>query len=489
MSILLNDDMNNLSEKENISLFSELQTKQGFSNYYKLNKNLNLLKNIKDKKTKIKKLIRITNEKDKYYNSYNNNNRKPSILLEFENNLKNTLFSKNGIVGEKIPFFKKCLADIELKKNTKLKEKINAGKLTYYFVKENENQLLSDKRKNFLKQRLIAFSNNYNISKDKDINLTLYKQKVKLINNKVDLNKIYDDLYNNNKQKTKNKININFMNNTLSLRKFNHIDENNVNKSYQKTINIRKKILIPQLNINESNNIYNLRNNKFISNNNTTTDNQNSNENSKEFKSSKFSYFNNTLDNTTKYSNSKSFNNKNSNYINHSSNNLQSKINKIYKKQKNMEKKLIKIIYRNDYLEPLSLGFQRDVEVISDYKIKKRRKQKNKIINFVNNIKKIEGDYSNLNKKPRELLKISDNISKIKDENFLNIGKNIKNIYLKLSDEKKYMEIKEEQIQKHIKDKMFKNIKFINKKIYNIKQQIKNNKNKNEYNYYDNKTE
>ena len=477
MSILLNDDMNNLSEKENISLFSELQTKQGFSNYYKLNKNLNLLKNIKDKKTKIKKLIRITNEKDKYYNSYNNNNRKPSILLEFENNLKNTLFSKNGIVGEKIPFFKKCLADIELKKNTKLKEKINAGKLTYYFVKENENQLLSDKRKNFLKQRLIAFSNNYNISKDKDINLTLYKQKVKLINNKVDLNKIYDDLYNNNKQKTKNKININFMNNTLSLQKFNNINENYMNKSYQKTINIRKKILIPQLNINETNNIYNLRNNKFISNNNTTTDNQNSNENSKEFKSSKFSYFNNTLDNTTKYSNSKSFNNKNNNYINHSSNNLQSKINKIYKKQKNMEKKLIKIIYKNDYLEPLSLGFQRDVEVISDYKIKKRRKQKNKIINFVNNIKKIEGDYSNLNKKPRELLKISDNISKIKDENFLNIGKNIKNIYLKLSDEKKYMEIKEvlfsveQTSQKKNGSKNVRNLKKI-KKNHNLEKNL-----------------
>ena len=477
MSILLNNSINHLPEKENISLFSELQNKQGFSNYCKLNKNLNILKNIKDKKSKIKKLIRITNEKEKdKYNYIHNIKRKPSVLLEFEKNLKNTFFAKNGLIGEKLPYFNKYLNDMEFKKNTKLKEKINAGKLTYYFIKENENQLLTDKRNNFLKQRLMTFSNNYKISKDKDINLTLYKQKGKLSNNKINLDKIFYDLYNNNnKPKTKN--NINFINNTFSLRKFNNnnINENYINKSYQKKLDIRKKILIPNLNFNEINNINNYRNNKFIFNN-TTTDNSNSNGNSKEFKSSKFSNFNNTLDNSVKYSNSKSFNDKNIRYINQSSKNLRNKINNIYKKQKNMEKKLIKIIYKNNYLEPLSIGFQKDVEVISDYKIKKRKKPINKIINFVDDIKKIEGDYSNLNKKPRDLLIISDNISKIKDENFLNIGKNIKNIYLKLSDEKKYMELKEIQIQKNIKNKINNNINLINKKIFNIKQQIKNNK-------------
>ena len=197
----------------NISIFENIKNK------YNLNQSLNILKDIKNKKRTIKKLINNSNViADNNYRS--RNNRKPSILLEFEKGLEKTFFSINGIISQQLPFFKKCLVKNELKKNLKLKEKINAGKLTYYFIKENEEQLQSDKRTNNLRRKLIAVSNNYTIGIDKDNDLKKKKYK------KIDQKKLYDNLFMNslrkNSDNSKNKIFLNTLDSNQS-----NIEENN----------------------------------------------------------------------------------------------------------------------------------------------------------------------------------------------------------------------------------------------------------------------
>ena len=459
----------------NISIFENIKNK------YNLNQSLNILKDIKNKKRTIKKLINNPNViADNNYRS--RNNRKPSILLEFEKGLEKTFFSINGIISQQLPFFKKCLVKNELKKNLKLKEKINAGKLTYYFIKENEEQLQSDKRTNNLRRKLIAVSNNYTIGIDKDNDLKKKKYK------KIDQKKLYDNLFMNslrkNSDNSKNKIFLNTLDSNQSNIEENN-DENEFNNTYYKSI-IRKKILIPKINLyslnnNTNNTILNSNNNNKINISQTLNSMENTNQSS---------YFNNNIL-LNKTSRNRTLNKNNSDFYNAKSERkksqkitthnkayafvLQQKIKFLNKKQNDIEQNLINIIDNNEFLKPLPVDFKKDVEVISGVKPKKKR-AKGTGKEYVSKIKKIEGEKYKNNLRKRNKLFINEIFSKTveNDDNhdLLNRAENIelRNKYVNSVEKIK----KEEKMRDKIKNikirlRLKENMNFINKKFYNMK--------------------
>ena len=466
---------------DNISIFEKIKNKNN------LNQSINILKNIKNRKRTIKKMFKNSNSFNENPNYRSRNSRKPSILLEFEKGLEKTFFSLNGIISQQLPFFKKCLLTKQMKKNLKLKEKINAGKLTYYFLKENEEQLQSDKRRNNLRRKLIADSNNYTIGIDKDYDIKTKKYK------KIDKNKLYENLFLNPVKKYKESLLKNNNYNTFDSNQSNNnnIPENNeenlFNKTYYKSI-IRKKILVPKINLFHLNNNNNSNNNNDKNDNNKNIINYSQTVNSLE-NTNNSSYFNNYLilnkssRNTNRNLTNQTLfkaNTERKNNIRLSTHNkayafvLKQKINYLNEKQNGIEQKLINIIDNNEFLKPLPVEFKKDVEVISGYK-PKNKKSKGTGKDYVSKIKKIEGQkYVNKIKKRNTNL-INEIFSKtVSNDNndLLNRAENIelRNKYLNsiernMKQEKLNNKKREEKIRLKIKE----NMNYINKKFYNIK--------------------
>ena len=467
----------------NISIFENIKNKNN------LNRTINILKDIKNKKRTIKKLL-VNNSniiiENKNYRS--RNNRKPSILLEFEKGLEKTFFSLNGIISQQLPFFKKCLIQNQMKKNLKLKEKINAGKLTYYFLKENEEQLQSDKRNNNLHRKLIAVSNNYTIAIDKDDDLKKKSHK------KIDKKKLYDSLFLNslrkNKENSKNKNVLNTFDSNQSNNENNleNNEENFYNNTYYKSI-IRKKLLIPKIKLYSLNHINKNNTHNSNSNNNNNVINISQTLNSME-NTNQSSYFNNYMI-LNKTSRNRTMNKNNSGIFRAkterkktqklSTHNkayafvLQQKLKFLNKKQNDIEQNLINIIDNNEFLKPLPTDFKKDVEVISGVKPKKKR-AKGTGKEYVSKIKKIEGEKYKNNNRKRNNLYINEIFSKTTDNednnDLLNRAENIelRNKYLNsVEKNKKEEKLKDIMKDKKIRLKIKENMVHIQKKFYNMK--------------------
>ena len=75
-----------------------------------------------------------------------------------------------------------------------MNERIQAGSLTYYFLKSQDEQTKNEKIKTNLKQRILTKSHNYSIKLNKELNIDNYKKEKEKGEIKVD-DEFFDELY------------------------------------------------------------------------------------------------------------------------------------------------------------------------------------------------------------------------------------------------------------------------------------------------------
>lgn len=110
---------------------------------------------------------------------------KPLSLKKMEKGLQNYFFGRKGQLTNHFAFIRKEVYADERKKLVNLEKKIDTGPLTYYFLKENEDQY--EKRVNEVKKHKLKISANYIVQDDKDFDL----DKIKFIEQ---LASIYDSI-------------------------------------------------------------------------------------------------------------------------------------------------------------------------------------------------------------------------------------------------------------------------------------------------------
>ena len=136
---------------------------------------LNIISSIATKRCEIKKLIY---KKVGDIEIVRRGERKPTSLVKLEQGMKTFFFGENGHVTSEFPSLKKKIRLDKIRKKLKLNEKIDAGALTYLFLKGNETQI--DLRRDILQRKALTRSTNFDIKIDKDIDLKQFlKEKVK----------------------------------------------------------------------------------------------------------------------------------------------------------------------------------------------------------------------------------------------------------------------------------------------------------------------
>ena len=481
-------------------------------------RNFDLARDINEKRTEIKKLLKRKVGGEKVYKILE---RKPTPLLRFEEGLRKFYFNYNGPIYDQCELFRKTLNYEHHVKKRKLNERIQAGSLTYYFLKSQDEQTKNEKIKTNLKQRILTKSHNYSIKLNKELNIDNYKKEKEKGEIKVD-DEFFDELYKGklpNRTYKKEEIEFNTENKEEKDEKDREIkvtftDQNylspksNSHKSYIKTIESYNTSLLKNSSLIKSN--PSNKNRKYKSKIipslriTTTYDSLNS-KNNNNFKNEYYykqerNYNTITARSSTNFSSS--FKNINHNYSNSYSDkdrlfieeekkkakNIQHKMDIINKKQNKLENKLFKIIDRAKYLKPLSIEFKKDAEAITGMKIK-RKANKGKTKDDVVHAIRIENSYAHMGKSKREMMEISDNFAKLDDVVVKKFGNDIKETYWKKTGKKKFEEplivqIKREKNEQKLREKFNKTNEKLEKLRYNlyysishIKENVKNENN------------
>ena len=476
-------------------------------------RNFDLSRDINEKRTEIKKLLKRKVGGEKVYKVLE---RKPTPLLRFEEGLRRFYFNYNGPIYDQCELFRKALNYEHHIKKRKLNERIQAGSLTYYFLKSQDEQTKNEKIKTNLKQRILTKSHNYSIKLNKELNIDNYKKEKEKGEIKVD-NEFFDELYKGNLanriyKKEENNINKENKDEKETEIKVTFTNQNyespnlNSNKSYIKTVESYNNSLLKNTHLIKSNPLKSNRKYrtkiipslKIISKYDTLKSNNNNN-NEYYYKSDK-NY--NTITARLSTNFSSSFKNVYHNYSNSYSDKdrlfieeekkkakkIQHKMDIINKKQNKLENKLFKIIDRAQYLKPLSIEFKKDAEAITGMKIKKKAnkgKTKDDVVHAI----RIENSYAHMGKSKREMMEISDNFVKLDDVVVKTFGNDIKETYWKKTGKKKFEEplivqIKREKNEQKLREKFNKTNEKLEKLRYNlyysishIKENVKNENN------------
>lgn len=311
--------------------------------------------------------------------------RKPSALRRLEKGLKNLFFKKDGPVIQKFPKIRQEIIQKDnIRRRSIFDSKINLGSLTYYTLKEGD---ISNKVEAYLnehKKGIFERSSHFTIKKERDPILELQdvsqvlKKKQKLpsssTKNGFKLNEKMARYMIKENPELENENEENEHNNCQTFpSKMNSSIFGGVNKTYRQRN--KENQIYNQKNLTEYNTFYKSFSNNSISGSNTVI-----------------------MPNTKMMKTT-----------------IIKKVEKIGNKQHKMEKKLFRIIDRAQNKNKMKCGVDRDLETILGAKIKKKKKF-GQTKEFYIQAVKIKDDYSLMDSKKAQLLKLSDSINNLTDE-------------------------------------------------------------------------
>ena len=308
--------------------------------------------------------------------------RKPSALKRLEKGLKNLFFKKDGPVTQKFP---KIRQEIIHKANTRhhstFDTKINVGSLTYFYLKEGNIQNKTEAYINEYKKNVFERSNYFTVRKEKDPLLELNDVSNKII----ERNRMNKTGFKLNQKMAKHIIK---ENPTLE----NDEDSSNCEMNTAPTVN-------------------NDHNISLINSNQNPNKNRNYYTANSYFKKSTYtSYYKSNTNNSSSISNTV-----NSPSPDIMKKEIMKKVNNLNNKQHKMEKKLFRIIDRAQNRNNMKKVIDKDLETILDAKIKKKKKFGQTREIYVQAVK-IKDDYTLMDSKKAQLLKLSDSINNLTDE-------------------------------------------------------------------------
>ena len=308
--------------------------------------------------------------------------RKPSALKRLEKGLKNLFFKKDGPVTQKFP---KIRQEIIHKANTRhhstFDTKINVGSLTYFYLKEGNIQNKTEAYINEYKKNVFERSNYFTVTKEKDPLLELNDVSNKIIER-------------NRMNKTGFKLNEKMAKHII---KENPTLENDDDSS--------------NCEMNTAPNVNNDHNISIINSNKNPNKNRNYYTANSYFKKSTYtSYYKSNTNNSSSISNTV-----NSPSPDIMKKEIMKKVNNLNNKQHKMEKKLFRIIDRAQNRNNMKKVIDKDLETILDAKIKKKKKFGQTREIYVQAVK-IKDDYTLMDSKKAQLLKLSDSINNLTDE-------------------------------------------------------------------------
>ena len=308
--------------------------------------------------------------------------RKPSALKRLEKGLKNLFFKKDGPVTQKFP---KIRQEIMHKANTRhhstFDTKINVGSLTYFYLKEGNIQNKTEAYINEYKKNVFERSNYFTVTKEKDPLLELNDVSNKIIER-------------NRMNKTGFKLNEKMAKHII---KENPTLENDDDSS--------------NCEMNTAPNVNNEHNISIINSNKKPNKNRNYYTANSYFKKSTYtSYYKSNTNNSSSVSNTV-----NSPSPEMMKKEIMKKVNTLNNKQHKMEKKLFRIIDRAQNRNSMKKVIDKDLETILDAKIKKKKKFGQTREIYVQAVK-IKDDYTLMDSKKAQLLKLSDSINNLTDE-------------------------------------------------------------------------
>lgn len=308
--------------------------------------------------------------------------RKPSALKRLEKGLKNLFFKKDGPVTQKFP---KIRQEIIHKANTRhhstFDTKINVGSLTYFYLKEGNIQNKTEAYINEYKKNVFERSNYFTVRKEKDPLLELNDVSNKIIER-------------NRMNKTGFKLNQKMAKHIIKENPTLENDEDSSNCEMNTAPNVNNDHNISLINSNQNPN----KNRNYYTANSY-------------FKKSTYtSYYKSNTNNSSSISNTV-----NSPSPDIMKKEIMKKVNNLNNKQHKMEKKLFRIIDRAQNRNNMTKVIDKDLETILDAKIKKKKKFGQTREIYVQAVK-IKDDYTLMDSKKAQLLKLSDSINNLTDE-------------------------------------------------------------------------
>ena len=308
--------------------------------------------------------------------------RKPSALKRLEKGLKNLFFKKDGPVTQKFP---KIRQEIIHKANTRhhstFDTKINVGSWTYFYLKEGNIQNKTEAYINEYKKNVFERSNYFTVRKEKDPLLELNDVSNKIIER-------------NRMNKTGFKLNQKMAKHIIKENPTLENDEDSSNCEMNTAPNVNNDHNISLINSNQNPN----KNRNYYTANSY-------------FKKSTYtSYYKSNTNNSSSISNTV-----NSPSPDIMKKEIMKKVNNLNNKQHKMEKKLFRIIDRAQNRNNMKKVIDKDLETILDAKIKKKKKFGQTREIYVQAVK-IKDDYTLMDSKKAQLLKLSDSINNLTDE-------------------------------------------------------------------------
>ena len=308
--------------------------------------------------------------------------RKPSALKRLEKGLKNLFFKKDGPVTQKFP---KIRQEIIHKANTRhhstFDTKINVGSLTYFYLKEGNIQNKTEAYINEYKKNVFERSNYFTVRKEKDPLLELNDVSNKIIER-------------NRMNKTGFKLNQKMAKHIIKENPTLENDEDSSNCEMNTAPNVNNDHNISLINSNQNPN----KNRNYYTANSY-------------FKKSTYtSYYKSNTNNSSSISNTV-----NSPSPDIMKKEIMKKVNNLNNKQHKMEKKLFRIIDRAQNRNNMKKVIDKDLETILDAKIKKKKKFGQTREIYVQAVR-IKDDYTLMDSKKAQLLKLSDSINNLTDE-------------------------------------------------------------------------
>ena len=308
--------------------------------------------------------------------------RKPSALKRLEKGLKNLFFKKDGPVTQKFP---KIRQEIIHKANTRhhstFDTKINVGSLTYFYLKEGNIQNKTEAYINEYKKNVFERSNYFTVRKEKDPLLELNDVSNKIIER-------------NRMNKTGFKLNQKMAKHIIKENPTLENDEDSSNCEMNTAPNVNNDHNISLINSNQNPN----KNRNYYTANSY-------------FKKSTYtSYYKSNTNNSSSISNTV-----NSPSPDIMKKEIMKKVNNLNNKQHKMEKKVFRIIDRAQNRNNMKKVIDKDLETILDAKIKKKKKFGQTREIYVQAVK-IKDDYTLMDSKKAQLLKLSDSINNLTDE-------------------------------------------------------------------------
>ena len=308
--------------------------------------------------------------------------RKPSALKRLEKGLKNLFFKKDGPVTQKFP---KIRQEIIHKANTRhhstFDTKINVGSLTYFYLKEGNIQNKTEAYIKKNKKNVFERSNYFTVRKEKDPLLELNDVSNKIIER-------------NRMNKTGFKLNQKMAKHIIKENPTLENDEDSSNCEMNTAPNVNNDHNISLINSNQNPN----KNRNYYTANSY-------------FKKSTYtSYYKSNTNNSSSISNTV-----NSPSPDIMKKEIMKKVNNLNNKQHKMEKKLFRIIDRAQNRNNMKKVIDKDLETILDAKIKKKKKFGQTREIYVQAVK-IKDDYTLMDSKKAQLLKLSDSINNLTDE-------------------------------------------------------------------------